>query len=506
MSNFHLLYVGTNQTCIDLLALHFPKMSLVTTKSQVLVELSKTSFEVLCIDDTLGMDEALDMLTQVHVINKSILGIIIATDPAAQALIRAIQLSLDVLLITPIDSNSLNMMMAKLTRASLQTQQIRKQNLLLNQYKNALDSSLFISKTNIYGVITYINDRFCELTGYEPSEIIGKTHRLFKHPDRPQEQIEDLWNTVSAKKVWHGTLINQTKQGIPFYTDTFIVPFLNAQHEIEEYMDMRIDVTALEQHRLTLQIKINEATDEIQQQQDRLIAQSRSAALGEMFDNIAHQWRQPIGAINNAIINAEFALELGGMSDDMLSETFNNISTYTSFLSSTIDDFRNFSNPDKEKVRFSPHTVIRQTLGILQGSFDDNGIFVTYIPTLQEQELVLFGASGELSQVVLNILGNARDVLRDKGTLEAYVSIKLYTNDKEMIIEIADNGGGIPPEVLPKIFDPYFSTKNKAQGTGIGLYMSKTIIEKHYKGKLEAKNSEEGAIFTIRIPMMADLL
>jgi signal transduction histidine kinase len=119
---------------------------------------------------------------------------------------------------------------------------------------------------------------------------------------------------------------------------------------------------------------------------------------------------------------------------------------------------------------------------------------------------VLFGASGELSQVVLNILGNARDVLRDKGTLEAYVSITLYTNDKEMIIEIADNGGGIPPEVLPKIFDPYFSTKNKAQGTGIGLYMSKTIIEKHYKGKLEAKNSEEGAIFTIRIPMMADLL
>ena len=620
MSNFHLLYVGTNQTCIDLLALHFPKMSLVTTKSQVLVELSKTSFEVLCIDDTLGMDEALDMLTQVHVINKSILGIIIATDPAAQALIRAIQLSLDVLLITPIDSNSLNMMMAKLTRASLQTQQIRKQNLLLNQYKNALDSSLFISKTNIYGVITYINDRFCELTGYEPSEIIGQTHRLFKHPDRPQEQIEDLWNTVSAKKVWHGTIINQTKQGIPFYTDTFIVPFLNEHYEIHEYMDMRIDVTAIYEqknhiqqildgqislvavfdedkivmcnqkvldffnatslelflsqytcicdqvvaapdcvpsalfkkwlidknqlftvqialpsangeisvfqatkthlptteqiilslvditdmnhYRHTLQEKFNLATQKIQDQQSTLISQSRSAALGEMFDNIAHQWRQPIGAINNAIINAEFALELGGMSEELVAETFKNISTYTHFLSSTIDDFRNFSNPDKEKTHFIVHTIIRQTLGILQGSLDDNGIVVTYMPTPPEQELILFGAQGELSQVILNLLGNARDVLRDKKNSQAHISIALHTNGQEIIIEIADNGGGIPPDVLPKIFDPYFSTKNKAQGTGIGLYMSKTIIEKHYKGKLEAKNSEEGAVFTIAIPLV----
>ncbi len=624
MINIHLLYLGSSQISMNSLSHYFPKMDFVTSESEALMALSAGSFDALCIDESIETQLSLDLFTKVRVVNKSIVSILVATNPSSQTLIRALQLGLDGLLLTPIENSASELMLAKLSRSVLLNQQMRKQNLLLNQYKNALDASLFISKTNKYGVITYINDRFCELSGYEPNEIIGKTHHLFKHPDRPAEQIADLWDTISSKKVWHGTLINQSKKGIPFYTDTFIIPFLNEQYEIHEYMDMRIDVTEIYEqknniqqildgqislvavfeedkivmcnqkvldffnatslelflsqntcicdqvvaapdcvpsalfkkwltnknqlftvqialpsangeisvfqatkthlptteqtilslvditdmnhYRHTLQEKFNLATQKIQDQQSTLISQSRSAALGEMFDNIAHQWRQPIGAINNAIINAEFALELGGMSEELVAETFKNISTYTHFLSSTIDDFRNFSNPDKEKTHFIVHTIIRQTLGILQGSLDDNGIVVTYMPTPPEQELILFGAQGELSQVILNLLGNARDVLRDKKNGQAHISIALHTNGQEIIIEVADNGGGIPPDVLPKIFDPYFSTKNKAQGTGIGLYMSKTIIEKHYKGILEAKNSDEGAIFTIKIPMMANLL
>ena len=316
--------------------------------------------------------------------------------------------------------------------------------------------------------------------------------------------MAELWNTISSKKVWHGTITNQTKTGEPFYTDTFVIPILNERNEIEEYMDMRIDVTELANHLRNLQSKIDEATKEIRAQQERLIAQSRAVALGEMFDNIAHQWRQPIGAINNAIINAEFAMELGGMSTDEILETFQKINSYTAFLSGTIDDFRNFSNPDKAKTWFTLHETIQQTIGILQDSFNANTISICYGPNSEEQLLKIYGPQGELSQVILNILSNARDALKENAIQNAHVSISLHQKDTEITITIADNGGGIPDSALPKIFDPYFSTKNKAQGTGIGLYMSKTIIEKNYNGKLEARNAKEGAIFTITLPVELD--
>ncbi|MDD4855708.1 MAG: PAS domain-containing sensor histidine kinase [Sulfuricurvum sp.] len=376
-----------------------------------------------------------------------------------------------------------------------------KKDLLLTQYKNALDASLHISKTDPAGIITYVNEKFCQLSGYKEEEIIGQTHRLFKHPDTTKEQMDDLWRTVSSQQIWHGTVTNQTKTGEPFYTDTFIVPIVNERNEIEEYMDMRIDVTELETHLRTLQIKIDKATQEIKDQQERLISQSRSAALGEMFDNIAHQWRQPIAAINNAIINAEFALELGGMSTEEILETFRQINTYTAFLSGTIDDFRNFSNPDKEKTWFTPHEIIQQTIEILHGSLDANTISLLYTPSKEEQLLKIYGSSGEFSQVILNILSNARDALKEHTIKNGHILIALTRKEDSIFLQIADNAGGILQTVLPKIFDPYFSTKNKAQGTGIGLYMSKTIIEKHFNGKLEAKNEGEGAVFTITIPM-----
>ncbi|MFZ3052248.1 MAG: HAMP domain-containing sensor histidine kinase, partial [Sulfuricurvum sp.] len=145
--------------------------------------------------------------------------------------------------------------------------------------------------------------------------------------------------------------------------------------------------------------------------------------------------------------------------------------------------------------------IIRQTIAIIQGSFEANNISLTYTPSDDQQILKIYGPSGEFSQVILNILSNARDALKEHVVQNAHVIILLTHQDKFISLHIADNAGGIPQTVLPKIFDPYFSTKSKAQGTGIGLYMSKTIIEKHFEGKLEAKNEGEGAVFTITIPI-----
>ncbi len=622
MVDITVLLLGTQQGHLEILRLYLSKIVVVANESEALRELTQNDYDCLLIDEGMDLGEALALITRIRIVKKSILSVIFASNPSQDHLLNAIRIGLTNLILLPLSPKTIDDMATKLRFASLSNRQMVKKNLLLNQYKNALDSSLNISKTNIHGVITYVNDRFCQLTGFEANEILGQTHRLFKHPDTTKELMVNLWTTITAKRVWHATIINKTKTGKTFYSDTFIIPLLNERHEVEEYMDMRIDVTAIHEqkrymqqildaqntiivvfkgeeiiqsnqrlleyfnirtlkeflsihkcicdmvikapecisaeffklwvqnpknkldikialtrhdgelrifrvtkniletlddgnqiiisltdvtemdnYRHTLQSKFNTAAQEIKDQQERLIAQSRSAALGEMFDNIAHQWRQPIGAINNAIINAEFALELGGMSTKEILETFDKINTYTAFLSGTIDDFRNFSNPDKEKIWFTPHEIIRQTIGIIQGSLEANSISLDYAPNDEEQLLKLYGPSGEFSQVILNILSNARDALKEHSIQSGHILITLSHQNDAIFLKIGDNAGGIPQAVLPKIFDPYFSTKNKTQGTGIGLYMSKTIIEKHYNGKLEAKNEDGGAVFTITIPM-----
>jgi signal transduction histidine kinase len=130
-----------------------------------------------------------------------------------------------------------------------------------------------------------------------------------------------------------------------------------------------------------------------------------------------------------------------------------------------------------------------------------NNIHLIYEPNDPLCSLNVYGPQGEFSQVILNILSNARDAIKEKQIKEGIVEVELSATDDAIIISIGDNAGGIPEDVLPKIFDPYFSTKNKTQGTGIGLYMSKTIIEKHFEGKLEAYNEEKGAVFTITLPL-----
>ncbi len=622
MVDISTLYVGTQKDHLELLRCYLSKIVVVPDEPEALKELTQNDYDCLLIDESMALKKSLEFITRIKNVKKSILSVIFSSDPSQSNLLTAIGISLTNLILLPLTPSMIEDMAKKLHFASLSNRQLVKKNLLLNQYKNALDSSLNISKTNMHGVITYVNDHFCQLSGFEANEILGQSHRLFKHPDTTKEQMIDLWETISSKRVWHSTITNKTKSGKTFYSDTFVIPLLNEYHEIEEYMDMRIDVTAIheqkrymqqildaqdtiivvfkdgeiiqsnrrlleyfnlktleeflrihkcicdivveapecistelfklwiqnpknkldikialtrydeeirifrvtknqietldedhqiiisltdvtemENYRHTLQSKFNLAAAEIENQQERLIAQSRSAALGEMFDNIAHQWRQPIGAINNAIINAEFALELGGMSHDEILETFEKINTYTSFLSGTIDDFRNFSNPDKEKRWFTPHEIIRQTIGILQGSFEANTISCSYTPTVEEQILKIHGPSGEFSQVILNILSNARDALKEHAVQNAHVILSLTHQDESISLKITDNAGGIPQTVLPKIFDPYFSTKSKTQGTGIGLYMSKTIIEKHFEGKLEAKNEGEWAVFTITLPL-----
>uniref|UniRef100_UPI004048DAC7 transporter substrate-binding domain-containing protein n=1 Tax=Aliarcobacter sp. TaxID=2321116 RepID=UPI004048DAC7 len=249
----------------------------------------------------------------------------------------------------------------------------------------------------------------------------------------------------------------------------------------------------------TLEERIAEEIKKNQEKTTQLIQQSRFAQMGEMISMIAHQWRQPLAAIsattNNLllknILNEDFSKE-------ELKNELNLINDYSKHLSLTIDDFRNFFKTDKLKNETKLEDLIEKSLKIIQKSFEEKNINLIKDYNFNRNIITY---TTEIQQVLLIILKNAEDALMEKNLEYKEVKISTYKNSNFMIIKIEDNAGGISSNIIEKIFDPYFSTKKAKEGTGIGLYMSKIIINEHCSGKLNVENSSKGAVFKIKLPM-----
>lgn len=227
-----------------------------------------------------------------------------------------------------------------------------------------------------------------------------------------------------------------------------------------------------------------------------LFKQSKQAAMGEMIGNIAHQWRQPLNAIAIIVQNFKDAYEYGDLNSEYIDAKIKKTMDIIQYMSSTIDDFRNFFKSDKEMIKFSLIDTIKKALSFVENSFNHNNI--TIITDLST-DILIEGYLNEYTQVLLNILSNAKDALLENKVHKATVWIKLFEQNGKSCISIKDNAGGISATILDKIFEPYFSTKEQGKGTGIGLYMSKLIIEKNMNGRLLARNSDQGAEFIIEV-------
>ncbi|PUE63716.1 sensor histidine kinase [Arcobacter caeni] len=237
-----------------------------------------------------------------------------------------------------------------------------------------------------------------------------------------------------------------------------------------------------------LENKFKQYKKELNKQQMILHQQSKMAAMGEMIGNIAHQWRQPLSTITTASSGMVLQKEMGILTDDFFFEASKKINSSAQYLSKTIDDFRNFFSPNKEKTKFFLKNTFAITLDLISVQFSTKDI--TIIKNIEDIELL--GYENELIQALINIFNNSRDELVKKSVEEEkYIFIDVYKNNKNQVyIIIKDNAGGIKEEYLNKIFEPYFTTKHKSQGTGIGLYMTEEIITKHLNGHLSVKNKE----------------
>ena len=247
-----------------------------------------------------------------------------------------------------------------------------------------------------------------------------------------------------------------------------------------------------------------EITVKLQAREEMLHQQAKMASMGEMIGNIAHQWRQPLSVITTLASSLKINQALDMLDEKEVNRVSDGISLQADYLSNTIEDFRNFFKKDKESTYINSNEVVTKIFQILSAKLKNRSIIVEQ--NIESVDFVTL--ENEFIQAVMNIISNAIDILEHKEH-DKVIRIALYEENRELVITIQDNGGGIDEEIILRVFEPYFTTKHQSQGTGIGLYMTHEIITKNLNGKIDVENNDiiyqektyQGACFTIRIPI-----
>ncbi|WP_418185653.1 PAS domain-containing sensor histidine kinase [Aliarcobacter vitoriensis] len=356
----------------------------------------------------------------------------------------------------------------------------------MNNYQKAIENSNIVSKTDINGIITFVNDEFCNLFGFTKDELIGRNHNIVRHPDTPKENFQTLWNSILDKKVYKATVKNLSKNKKDLYLNTTIIPILDEFENIIEFIAIRYDIT----NEVMLQ-------QELEEKQKIIFLQSRMASLGQMLANIAHQWRQPLTELNLSLYNLKKAFEKEDKKE--LEKLYDSSKNLISNMSNTIEDFTDFFTPQKHKSTFLLNLAINEALKIISRIVEDEKINIKF--NIKE-DLEILGIRNELVQVILNLISNSKDAFNEKQISQKEIDIKSFEDNEFIYLEIIDNALGIPKEIENHIYEPYFTTKYQSSGTGLGLFISKIIIENSFNGNIFYEKIPNGSKFTIKFPIL----
>ncbi|MFV0563909.1 PAS domain S-box protein [Malaciobacter mytili] len=354
-------------------------------------------------------------------------------------------------------------------------------------YQNTKEG-IFI--TNLQGDILSANKAFTDITGYTKEEILGKNPKFLKSNKHPISFYKELWKEINKNGYWEGEIINKNKNGKCYPQWLTINTVYDLDNEPINYIAVFSDFTKLKEQEKLLREK-----DHI------MFQQSKMASMGEMLRNIAHQWRQPLSVISSSASGLKLKHELEILHQEEIPEFCDGILKSSKYLSDTIDDFTDFFKNQNQKANFSIKDAIQRAIILSSASLKNNDIELK----TQIEEVSIYGVENEFVQVLLNLINNAKDALKNIKIENKTITIKSLIEKNLLKISIKDNAGGVPLKFIDKIFEPYFTTKDKLQGTGIGLYMSQEIITNHLNGTIKVlnyKNKEQkGAEFIIEIPL-----
>lgn len=419
----------------------------------------------------------------------------------------------------------------------------------LADVKFALDQSSIVAITDCKGKITYINDKFCEISQYSRAELLGQTHRIINSGYHPREFFSEMWQTISSGKVWRGEVKNRAKDGTYYWVDTTLVPFLNQAGNPYQYVAIRNDITACKKTKEALQF-LNEELEarvdartadlenvlhNLQQAQTQLVQTEKMSSLGQLVAGIAHEINNPVNFIyGNLIHAADYTQELVRLlqlyrqhypgphpenweeSEDTeiefmiedLPKILESMGVGAKRIKAIVTSLRTFSRMDEAEIKsVNIHEGIDSTLMILQKRLKTKSDRPS-IEVIKDYGNLhpIECYAGQLNQVFMNILINAIDVLEEAFTklenFKACITIRTRLCDRnQVVIEIGDNGLGVPQSMQQRLFDPFFTTKPVGKGTGLGLSISYQIITERHRGTLRCEsNSGNGSLFIITIP------
>jgi two-component system CheB/CheR fusion protein len=340
----------------------------------------------------------------------------------------------------------------------------------LADFKRALDHAAIVATTDVSGRITYVNDKFVEISGYSRDELIGEDHRIINSAYHPKEFIRELWRTIANGEVWHGELRNRAKDGHYYWVDTTIVPFLDTRGKPYQYIAIRADITA------------RKAAEE------RLAQQAALARVGQMAAVVAHEVRNPLAGIKGAIQ----VLMSRRLADDGEIPVMRDIVARIDALSDLINDLMVFARPRPPQLAVVElHAILADAITIVRRDPSAHGVDISVdgpdVPVTADAELV--------RATVLNLLLNAAQAMGSQGR----ITVTTARRDGSAIIQIRDTGPGIPGEIRDQVFEPFFTTK--ARGGGLGLPIARRTAELHGGTLALDCPSGGGTIVTLSLPM-----
>jgi two-component system CheB/CheR fusion protein len=339
----------------------------------------------------------------------------------------------------------------------------------LADLKRAIDHAAIVATTDVSGRITYVNDKFCEISKYSRAELLGQDHRIINSGYHPKSFMRELWRTIASGQVWHGEIRNRAKDGSLYWVDTTIVPFMNERGKPYQYIAIRADITA------------RKAAEE------RLAQQAALARLGQMAAVVAHEVRNPLAGIKGAM-QVLMGRRAGGDPDWLI---MREVVARIDSLGDMINDLMAFARPSP------PHPSTFPLRPLLQEAIDAarrDPIASTVDVTLDGADVLVTADAPMIRAALLNLLLNAAQAMDGRGA----IAVSLTHGDGRCTIDVRDDGPGVPAEIRDRVFEPFFTTK--ARGGGLGLPIARRTAELH-GGTLSLSHPEpSGATFTLILP------
>ena len=364
--------------------------------------------------------------------------------------------------------------------------------------------------TDLDNKIIMINKAGERVFGYREKEVLHQNPNIFSSGKHSKAFYISMWNALVLAGEWHGEIYNKKSNGEIFVQQANLSVIRNEEGEITNYVAVMTDLSErkavekkLEDINKNLTGLVKKETQKNREKEAILIKQSRQAAMGEMIANIAHQWRQPLNMLAIAVQDVKMAWDYGEVNKEYINNMVFASMKQINYMSHTIDDFRKFFKPDTNKSVFNLKNAVSRVCELVSAALKAHN---TELCVEIDDNISVYGYENELLQVFLNIINNSKDAAIENNIASPKITISATERSDGYAVYIQDNAGGIKQEIIDKIFDPYFTTKEPGKGTGIGLYMAKTIIENNMEGKINVENIDDGARFVIELRREADEL